>query len=283
MDLDVIGLNCATGPSEMGEPLRHLTGHAAIPVSCQPNAGLPSVVDGKMHYDLDPAPAGRYHRQFVTELGVSVIGGCCGTTPEHLAAVVDACADLHARPSATPEHEAGAASIYSHVPFTQDTSFLVVGERTNANGSKKFREAMLEADWDTCVAMARDQVKEGAHVLDVCVDYTGADGVADMDEVASRFATQSTGPLMVDSTEAPVVETALSWIGGRAILNSVNLEEGDAAGTRLDSFLTLAKEYGAAVVCTCIDTEGQARTADWKVRAARAIHDIAVERYGLQP
>ena len=142
---------------------------------------------------------------------------------------------------------------------------------------------MLEADWDTCVAMAREQVKEGSHLIDVCVDYTGADGVADMEQVASRFATQSTVPLMVDSTEAPVVETALSWIGGRAVINSVNLEEGDASGTRLDSFLTLAKEFGAAVVCTCIDEEGQARTADWKVRAATAIHDIAVERYGLRP
>src|SRR5476649_1398705 len=178
--------------------------------------------------------------------------------------------------------EPSAASIYTAVPFRQDTSFLVVGERTNANGSKKFREAMLEADWDSCVAMARDQVKEGSHLIDVCVDYTGADGVADMEQVASRFATQSTAPLMVDSTEAPVVETALSWIGGRAVINSVNLEEGDDPGTRLDSFLTLAKEFGAAVVCTCIDTEGQARTADWKVRAATAIHDIAVDRYGLE-
>ena len=159
----------------------------------------------------------------------------------------------------------------------------MVGERTNANGSKRFREAMLAGDWDTCVAMAKEQVKEGSHVIDVCVDYTGADGVADMEEVASRFATQSTVPLMVDSTEAPVVEAALSWIGGRAVINSVNLEEGDDEGTRLDSFLTLAKEFGAAVVCTCIDEEGQARTADWKLRAARAIHDIAVERYGLRP
>jgi 5-methyltetrahydrofolate--homocysteine methyltransferase len=282
MDVDVIGLNCATGPSEMFEPLRHLTGHAGTPVSCLPNAGLPSVVDGKMHYDLEAHQLAEYHRQFVSELGVSIIGGCCGTTPEYLRAVVEACADL-APAVRSPESEEGAASIYTHVPFTQDSSFLVVGERTNANGSKKFREAMLEADWDTCVAMAKEQVKEGSHVIDVCVDYTGADGVADMEEIASRFATQSTAPLMVDSTEAPVVETALSWIGGRAIINSVNLEEGDAEGTRLDSFLTLAKEYGAAVVCTCIDEEGQARTADWKVRSATAIHDIAVERYGLRP
>ena len=235
-----------------------------------------------MHYDLTPEQLAEFHRQFVSELGVSVIGGCCGTTPAHLAAVVESCADL--TPAARhPEPEHGAASIYTQVPFEQDTSFLVVGERTNANGSKRFREAMLEADWDTCVAMARDQVKEGSHLIDVCVDYTGADGVADMEQVASRFATQSTAPLMVDSTEAPVVETALSWIGGRAVINSVNLEEGDEPGTRLDSFLTLAKEFGAAVVCTCIDTEGQARTADWKVRAATAIHDIAIERYGLRP
>ncbi len=196
--------------------------------------------------------------------------------------MVEACAGL--TPAVrTPEPEPGAASIYTHVPFTQDSSFLVVGERTNANGSKKFREAMLEGDWDTCVGMARDQVKEGSHLIDVCVDYTGADGIADMEQVMSRFATQSTVPLMVDSTEAPVVETALSWIGGRAVVNSVNLEEGDGEGTRLDSFLTLAREFGAAVVCTCIDTEGQARTAEWKLRAARAIHDIATERYGLRP
>jgi 5-methyltetrahydrofolate--homocysteine methyltransferase len=282
MDVDVIGLNCATGPSEMFEPLRHLTGHATVPVSCLPNAGLPSVVDGAMHYDLEPHQLAEFHRQFVSELGVSVIGGCCGTTPAHLAAVVEACADL--TPAArAPEREEGAASIYTNVPFTQDSSFLVVGERTNANGSKKFREAMLEADWDTCVAMAKEQVKEGSHLIDVCVDYTGADGVADMEQIASRFATQSTAPLMVDSTEAPVVETALSWIGGRAVINSVNLEEGDAVGTRLDSFLSLAKEFGAAVVCTCIDEEGQARTADWKVRSATAIHDIATQRYGLRP
>ncbi len=282
MDVDVIGLNCATGPAEMFEPLRHLSAQAAVPISCQPNAGLPSVVDGAMHYDLTPDQLAEFHRQFVGELGVSVIGGCCGTTPAHLAAVVAACRDL-APATRRPRPEPGAASIYTSVPFHQDTSFLVIGERTNANGSKRFREAMLDEDWDTCVTMARDQVKEGAHLIDVCVDYTGADGVADMEEVASRFCTQSTVPLMVDSTEAPVIETALSWIGGRAVINSVNLEEGDDEGTRLDSFLALAKEFGAAVVCTCIDTEGQARTAEWKLRAARAIHDIAVGRYGLRP
>ena len=282
---DIIGLNCATGPAEMGEAIRYLSQHSRLPVSAQPNAGLPSVVDGKMHYDLTPDQLADHLERFITEMGVTVVGGCCGTTPDHLRAVVDRCRDLvpAPRPAAAIDHEPGASSIYTNVSFHQDTSFLVVGERTNANGSKKFREAMLEADWDTTVAIGRDQVKEGAHVLDVCVDYTGADGVADMTEVASRLATQASVPLMVDSTEAPVVEAALMWIGGRPILNSVNLEEGDDPGTRLDKFLTLAREYGAAVVCTCIDTEGQARTADWKVRAATAIHDIAVHRYGLEP
>ena len=279
---DVVGLNCATGPAEMGEAVRYLSQHARMPIVTQPNAGLPSVVDGAMHYDLTPGQLADHLERFVTELGVSVIGGCCGTTPDHLRAVVERFRDL--TPAARqPQFEPAAASIYSAVPFHQETSFLVIGERTNANGSKQFRQAMLAGDWDTTVAMARDQVKEGAHLIDVCVDYTGADGVADMEQVASRFATQSSVPLVIDSTEGPVVETALRWIGGRAVLNSVNLEDGDGPGTRLDTFLTLAREYGAAVVCTCIDTEGQARTAEWKLRAARAIADVAVGRYGLEP
>ncbi|MEO6121333.1 MAG: methionine synthase, partial [Acidimicrobiales bacterium] len=279
---DVIGLNCATGPQEMGEHLRHLTTHARQAVSCIPNAGLPSVVDGKMHYDLTPDQLADFHARFITELGVNIVGGCCGTTPEHLAAVVGRCRDL--TPAPRPRRpEPGIASIYNHVPFDQTPSFLVVGERTNANGSKRFRDAMLASDWETCVVMAKEQVKEGAHVLDVCVDYTGEDGVSDMDEIASRFATQATLPLMLDSTEPDVIEAGLRWIGGKPILNSVNLEDGDAPGTRLDRFLSLAREYGAAVVCTCIDTEGQARTAEWKLRAARAIHDLAVGRYGLEP
>ena len=279
---DVIGLNCATGPGEMHEHLRHLSRHCRVPISCLPNAGLPSVVEGKMHYDLTPEALADYQARFVSELGVRIVGGCCGTTPEHLAAVVERCRNLEPA-RRDPVHEPGAASIYTHVPFRQETSFLVIGERTNANGSKKFREAMLADDWDTCVAMGREQVKEGAHLLDVCVDYTGEDGVADMDEVASRFATQVSIPLVLDSTEPAVIECGLQWIGGKPVLNSVNLEDGDAPGTRLDRFLSLARDYGAAVICTCIDEEGQARTADWKLRAARAIHDLAVHRYGLEP
>ncbi len=277
---DVIGINCATGPVEMYEPLRHLSEHSRRPVSTMPNAGLPSVVEGKMHYDLTPDALAEHLYRFATEFGVSVIGGCCGTTPAHLKAVVDKCFGLEAT-HRDVNFEPGAASLYSFVPFDQDVSFLVIGERTNANGSKKFREAMLAADFETTTAMARDQVREGAHMIDVCVDYTGADGVADMREVMSRLATQSTVPVVVDSTEANVVTAALELVGGRAVINSVNLEDGDAVGTRLDVFLSLAKEHGAAVICTCIDEEGQARTADWKLRAAKAITELAVGRYGL--
>ena len=279
---DVIGLNCATGPAEMSEHLRYLSQRSPVPISVLPNAGLPSVVDGRMHYDLTPTQLAEHHARFITEYGVSVVGGCCGTTADHLRAVVEACHDLTPAPR-QPEWEPGVASIYSHVPYDQAPSVLVVGERTNANGSKKFREAMLADDWDTCLAIAREAIKSGSHVLDVCVDYTGEDGVADMREVASRFATQAALPIMLDSTEPPVIEAGLQLIAGKPILNSVNLEDGDAPGTRLDRFLSMAREYGAAVVCTCIDTEGQARTAEWKVRAARAIHDLAVDRYGLAP
>ena len=280
MQIDVIGLNCATGPQEMGEPLRYLAEHAQIPISCLPNAGLPSVVNGAMHSDLTPEQLADYHYRFVTELGINAVGGCCGTTPAHLAAVIERLGGATpARRSPVPEP--GLASIYTAVPYAQDSSFLVVGERTNANGSKKFREAMLDGDWDTTVAMAKEQVREGSHVIDVCVDYTGADGVADMGEVISRLATQSSVPIMVDTTEGPVAATALAWLGGKAILNSVNLEEGAAPGTRLDTFLTLAREFGAAVVATCIDEEGQARTAEWKLRSAKAIYDLATQTYGL--
>jgi 5-methyltetrahydrofolate--homocysteine methyltransferase len=279
---DVIGMNCATGPVEMYEALRSLSAQARTPISALPNAGLPSVLDGKMHYDLTPDALAEHLSVFVRELGVSIVGGCCGTTPAHLAKVVAACANLTPAPR-SPAYEPSAASLYAATPFEQEASFLVIGERTNANGSKRFRDAMLAGDWESTVAMARDQAREGAHLLDVCVDYTGADGVRDMTEVAQRFATQSSIPLVIDTTEAPVAEAALQWIGGRPVLNSVNLEDGDAPGTRLDLFLGLARDYGAAVICTCIDTDGQARTADWKLRAAKAIHDLAVDRYGLEP
>ncbi|WP_421119155.1 methionine synthase [Aquihabitans daechungensis] len=281
LKVDIIGLNCATGPTEMSEHIRHLSQHSRVPISVLPNAGLPSVVDGKMHYDLTPEQMETHQRRFVEELGVQVIGGCCGTTPEFIKLLADMAPNLtHA--TRTIDHEPSVASIYSAVPLQQDLSALMIGERTNANGSKKFREAMLEGDYDTCTAMATEQLKSGAHVLDVCVDYVGRDGTGDMDEIASRFATQANAPLVLDSTEPEVIEAGLQWIGGRAILNSANLEDGFAEGSRLDRVFKLAKEYGAAVICLCIDEEGQARTAEWKVRVAKRIAELARDTYGLE-
>ena len=224
---DVIGINCATGPEEMSEHVRHLSQHSRIPVSVLPNAGLPSVVDGAMHYDLTPEQFVEHQVRFVRDFGISIVGGCCGTTPEYIRQLAAALDGLEL-PERRPDFEHGVASIYSPVILDSDeadgaSNLIMIGERTNANGSKKFREAMLEADWDTCVAMAKDQVKEGSHVIDVCVDYVGRDGTADMDEIAQRFATQSSVPLVLDSTEPEVLESGLRWLGGRAMLNSVFL------------------------------------------------------------
>ncbi len=284
---DILGLNCATGPVEMGEHLRYLSQHCRVPISVLPNAGLPSVVDGKMHYDLTPEAFVEHQLRFIREFGVQVVGGCCGTTPEYIRQLAAAVPGVtpHER---TVEHVDGVASLYSFQPFSQDganaaTSFLMIGERTNANGSKKFREAMLAQDWDTCVQVAKDQIVEGSHVLDLCVDYVGRDGTADMAEIAQRFATQSSIPLVLDSTEPPVLAAGLKWLGGRAILNSANLEDGEGPGTRFDRVMNLAREFGSAVICLVIDEEGQARDVEWKVRVAKRIHDLAVDRYGLEP
>jgi 5-methyltetrahydrofolate--homocysteine methyltransferase len=281
LKVDIVGLNCATGPTEMGEHVRYLSQHARTPISVLPNAGLPSVVDGKMHYDLTAEEMATHQRRFVEELGVQVIGGCCGTTPEFIRQLAEMA------PSLTPatrqvEFEPSVSSIYSSVPLRQDTSTLLIGERTNANGSKKFREAMLAGDYDTCSAMATEQIKSGAHVLDVCVDYVGRDGTLDMDEIAGRFATGANAPLVLDSTEPDVIEAGLQRIGGRAILNSANLEDGEAPGSRLDRVFSMARDYGAAVICLCIDEEGQARDKEWKLRVAKRIATIARERYGLE-
>ncbi len=277
---DVFGINCATGPAEMQEHLRYLGRHATMPISVLPNAGLPSVVDGRTHYDLSPEKLAEFHHHHVTDLGVGIVGGCCGTTPAHLKAVVDAVGGL-AAPRRSPEIEPSVSSIYSSVPVRQDNSFLIIGERTNTNGSKAFRDAMIAGDWDNCTKMATEQIREGAHVLDVCVDYVGRDGVVDMDEIASRFGTQASVPLVLDSTEPQVMEAGLMHIGGRAILNSANLEDGEEPGSRLDRVFSLAREYGCAVVCLLIDEKGQARDVEWKMEIAHRLHRIAVDRYGL--
>ena len=224
---DVIGLNCATGPAEMTEHLRYLSQHARTFLSCLPNAGLPSVVDGHTHYDLTPEALADAHERFVTEFGLNIVGGCCGTTPEHLRAVVDRIGDARARRAAPRARARAARRSTRTCRSTRTSSFLVVGERTNANGSRKFRDAMLDADWDTCVQMAREQVKEGAHVLDVCVDYVGRDGAVDMDEIAGRFATQAPLPLVFDSTEPPVLEAGL-----RALRRQGDPQLGEPRGRR---------------------------------------------------
>ncbi len=280
MKPDVVGINCATGPAEMQEHLRHLSQHSPIPISVLPNAGLPSVVDGRTHYDLTPAQLAEFHRHHVQDLGIRVVGGCCGTTPEHLRQVVEAVRNITPA-RRTPVQEPSVTSLYSPVTLKQDNSVLYIGERTNANGSRAFRDAMLAGDWDTCTKMANEQIREGAHVLDVCVDYVGRDGTADMAEIAGRFASQASVPLVIDSTEPQVMEAALQLAGGRCILNSANLEDGEQQGRRMDRIFSLARDYGAAVICLLIDERGQARDVEWKMQIAHRLHKIATERYGL--
>ncbi|MFI8963949.1 methionine synthase [Streptomyces sp. NPDC053493] len=274
LGIDMIGLNCATGPAEMAEHLRHLSRHARVPISVMPNAGLPVLTSDGAHYPLSPAELADAQEAFVRDYGPALVGGCCGTTPEHLRQIVERVRGA-AVPARTPAVEPGASSLYSHVPFRQDSSYLAIGERTNANGSRKFREAMLEGRWDDCVEMAREQIREGAHLLDLCVDYVGRDGAADMAELAGRFATASTLPIVLDSTEVDVLRAGLEKLGGRAVLNSVNYEDGDGPESRFAQVTALAREHGAALMALTIDEEGQARTAEKKVEIAeRLIADL---------
>ncbi|WP_327157804.1 methionine synthase [Streptomyces tubercidicus] len=274
LGIDMIGLNCATGPAEMSEHLRYLARHSRVPIACMPNAGLPVLGKDGAHYPLTAEELADAQETFVGEYGLSLVGGCCGTTPEHLRQVVERVRGV-TPPPRRARPEPGAASLYQTVPFRQDTSYLAIGERTNANGSKKFREAMLEARWDDCVEMARDQIREGAHMLDLCVDYVGRDGVADMEELAGRFATASTLPLVLDSTELNVIQAGLEKLGGRAVINSVNYEDGDGPESRFAKVTALAAEHGAALIALTIDEEGQARTAEHKVAIAqRLIADL---------
>ncbi|HEY4464998.1 MAG TPA: methionine synthase [Streptosporangiaceae bacterium] len=281
LGIDVIGLNCATGPTEMSEHLRYLSAHARVPLSCMPNAGLPELTSDGARYPLTPGQLADAHERFASEFGVSLVGGCCGTTPEHIAAVVERVGGRAAAPR-RPRPEAGVASLYAHVPFQQDTTFLAIGERTNANGSKAFREAMAAGRYDECVEIARAQTRDGAHLLDVCVDYVGRDGVADMREIAGRFATAATLPLVLDSTEPPVIEAGLELLGGRAVVNSVNYEDGDGPGSRMATVMPIIREHGAAVIALTIDEQGQARTADWKVAVATRLIEDLTGNWGIR-
>ncbi|MET9179544.1 methionine synthase [Kitasatospora aureofaciens] len=280
LGVDFIGLNCATGPAEMSEHLRYLAKNARIGLSCMPNAGLPVLGKDGAHYPLSPAELAEAHDVFTREYGLSLVGGCCGTTPEHLRQVVE---KVQGRPIARrdPQPEPSAASLYQAVPFRQDTSYLAIGERTNANGSKKFRESMLAGDWQACVEIARDQIRDGSHLLDLCVDYVGRDGVADMKEIAGRLATASTLPIVLDSTEPPVLQAGLEALGGRAVLNSVNYEDGNAPDSRFGRIASLAREHGAGLIALTIDEQGQARTAEKKVEIAERLIAELTSDYGI--
>jgi len=277
--IDLISINCATGPREMSEHIRLLGQTCSKAIGCYPNAGLPQLVDGQPHYPLTPDELAEWLVRFVEEDGLSLVGGCCGTTPEHMAAVVRAIgtrAPIKRKVSFQPS----VTSIYTAVEQLQENSVLLVGERSNSNGSKAFREHLLEENVEGMVQIGRDQVRDGSHVIDVCTAYVGRDEVADMTQLIERYRTEISVPLMIDSTETPVLEAALKLVGGRCIINSVNLEDGL---TRCGEVLPLAAEFGSAVVCLTIDEEGMAKTAEDKLRIARRLYDICTIDYGLRP
>jgi len=280
LGIDLIGLNCATGPAEMGEHLRYLGRHARVGISCMPNAGLPVLGHDGASYPLTPAELADAHDVFTREHGLALVGGCCGTTPAHLRLVVERVRGRELTPR-RPHPEPGSASLYQSVTFRQDTSYLAVGERTNANGSRVFRDAMLEGRFEDCVEVAREATRDGSHLLDLCVDYVGRDGVVDMREVASRFATASTLPLMLDSTEPQVIEAGLECLGGRSIINSVNFEDGEGPTSRFARIMPIVREHGAAVVALTIDETGQARTPEHKVAIAERLIETLTQTWGM--
>lgn len=280
LGVDLIGMNCATGPAEMSEHLRQLSQTSKVGISCMPNAGLPVLKDGGAYYPLEPKEFAEALSNYVDQYGINLIGGCCGTTPEHLAALVERVRG-RALPQLTPKLEPGASSLYQFVPFRQDQTYLAIGERANANGSKAFREALLAEDWEACIEIAKDQIRDGAHMLDLSVDYVGRNGVADMSELASRLATSSTLPIVIDSTEPPVLKAGLERLGGRSVINSVNYEDGDGPDSRFARIMPLVKEHGAAVIALTIDEEGQARTREWKLRVAKRLISDLVGNWGI--
>jgi 5-methyltetrahydrofolate--homocysteine methyltransferase len=281
LGVDGIGLNCATGPAEMSEHLRHLARHARVPITCMPNAGLPQLTRDGAHYPLTPEQLADAHDMFTRDFGLQLVGGCCGTTPEHLRHVVER---VGGRPvtQRRPHPEPGIASLYQHVPFRQDTAYLSIGERTNANGSKAFREAMLAANWEDCVDIARGQTRDGAHLLDVNVDYVGRDGVEDARAIVGRLATGSTLPLVLDSTEPEVLQAGLELLGGRPVVNSVNFEDGEGPQSRYARIMPVVREHGAALMALTIDEDGQARTAEHKVKVAVRLVETLTKQWGMR-
>jgi len=277
--VDVIGMNCATGPAEMAEHVRTLCENSIKHISVLPNAGLPENVGGVAHYHLTPQELADFHERFVKEFGVSIVGGCCGTTPEHLKAVVERVGKCIPKIRA-PRHEPACASLYGMSAYAQKPAPLLVGEQTNANGSKKFKQLLEREDYDAIVGVAREAVKEGAHLVDLCVAYVGRDEKKDMAEAISRFNQQVTVPVMIDSTEFSVIEEALKHVAGKPVINSINLEDG---GERLRKICPMAKKYGAALVVLTIDEKGMAKTREEKLRIAKRIYQIVTQQYGIRP
>ena len=271
--IDVIGMNCGTGPKQMADSFKYLCDNSPIPVSVLPNAGLPEVKDGQQHYDETPESFAAQVEHFAKDLGANIVGGCCGTSPEHIRQVIERVANVSPKPRDS-KLEPSASSIYFQQPYTQDASFLIVGERVNASGSKKMRDLLEAEDWDGLINLAKSQEKEGAHILDVNVDFVGRDGVADMHQLASRLVTNVKIPIMLDSTEWEKMEAGLQHAGGKSILNSTNYEDGEP---RFLKVIELAKEYGAAVVIGLIDEEGMARKAEDKLRIAHRAYKQTVE------
>ena len=282
LDVPLIGLNCATGPQEMAEHVRWLAANWPGLISVQPNAGLPELVDGNTHYPLDPAQMASWMERFVTEDGLNLIGGCCGTSTPHIQALDAMLNKLGARrPAPVPRKPVwvpSVASLYGQTALRQENSYFSIGERCNANGSRKWRELQETGDWDGCVAVGREQVAEGSNSLDVCTAFVGRDEVAEMNEVITRFTASVNAPLVIDSTETPVIEAALKLHGGKPIINSINFEDGEKAAA---DRLILAKKFGAAVIALTIDETGMAKTPEAKLAIARRLVEFACDKHGL--
>ncbi|MBM4113956.1 MAG: methionine synthase, partial [Phycisphaerae bacterium] len=276
-----LGLNCATGPTEMAEHLAYLSKHWPRTISVIPNAGLPVLVDGRTEYPLRADAFADAMRRFVEEFGVGIVGGCCGTTPEHIRRVREIVGDRAPAVRSVTAQPAGCSSLYGFVEFRQENSFLIVAERTNANGSKAFKRMLDAEQWDGLVGLAKEELRDGSQLLDLCVDFVGRDGVRDMSEVSSRLVRQVNAPLMLDSTQADVIEAGLQRAGGKCVVNSINLEDGEK---RFDDICPLLKRYGAACVALTIDEDpvaGMAKTADRKLAIAERMHDLFTRKWGL--
>ncbi len=286
LDVNGLGLNCATGPREMAEHVKFLGENWPRLISVQPNAGLPELVSGRTQYPLSPEELSQWLERFVLEDGANIIGGCCGTEPRHIAAL-DAMLRRIGRDRPRPKPKArkpvwtpSVASLYSQVSLRQENAYLSIGERCNANGSRAFRRLQEQHDWDGCVEMGREQVKEGSHTLDLCTAFVGRDEVADMTEMVTRMRGAVNAPLVVDSTEYPVLEAAMQLYGGKPIINSINFEDGEEAAHKR---LELARRFGAAVIALTIDETGMAKEVDHKLAVAKRLYDFAVNKHGLPP